>query len=130
MSLLAISISRNSQLNSKIAFWVSLLTGKRYEKSCWIRTLKNSISQTMWTVWTVKRVLLQQDVSTVALASTFVLASSTCQSKQVSCTWAMEGVYEYFGASCILATFSVTYLAFFILIGWGIFSFVCRRGNC
>ena len=73
MFLLAISTSRNSQLNSKIAFWVSLLTGKRYQKSCWIRTLKNSISHTMWTVWTVKRVSLQQDVSTVALASTFVL---------------------------------------------------------
>ena len=51
----------------------------------------------------------------------------------------MEGVYEYFGASCIIATFSVTYLvklyfylnpAFFILIGWGIFSFVCTWGNC
>lgn len=71
--LLTISTRRNSQLNSKIVFWVSLQSGKRYGKSCWIRTLKNSIFQTIVTVWTVERVSLQHDVNTVALASTSVL---------------------------------------------------------
>ena len=37
------------QLNSKIVFWVPLVTGKRYGKNCWIRVLKNSNSQTILT---------------------------------------------------------------------------------
>ena len=56
MSLFMISGTSRPHLNSKIVFWVPLVTGKRYGKNCWIHTLKNSNSQTMWSVLTANKV--------------------------------------------------------------------------